>query len=212
MMKKIKNALRFLARKNANAPSREGVARQWEEDGSPVPPPHIVKQGIIQEFQQKTGYSILIETGTYQGDMVEAQKSRFGRIISIELGQDLFEKARKRFDKDKNVTIAQGDSGKVLPLLLENVDRPAIFWLDGHYSEGITARGEKECPIFEEIEAIFSKKNLNHVLLIDDARLFTGQGDYPSIEELTEFIKSKNPHYEVEVKHDIIRAEAGIVQ
>ena len=176
----------------------------WKKRGCPVPPPHIVKQITIGEYQQKYGHSILVETGTYMGDMVEAQKKRFNKIISIELGVDLYEKARKRFNHDKNVLIVQGDSGKVLPTILKEVNEPAIFWLDGHYSGGITAKGETECPIFDELEAIFNRK-LNHILLIDDARCFIGKGDYPSIEKLTEYVRSKNEKYQIEIKHDIIR-------
>ena len=62
----------------------------------------------IQEYQDKYQYKILVETGTYLGDMVEAQKKRFRKIYSIELGIDLFDKATKRFKNDKNVTIVQG--------------------------------------------------------------------------------------------------------
>lgn len=89
--------------------------------------------------------------------------------------------------------------------MLLKINEPAIFWLDGHYSYGITARGEKECPIFEELSSILSSAKYKHIILIDDARYFTGKGDYPAIEKLTEFIKNKNDNYQVEVKNDIIR-------
>ena len=178
---------------------------KWNKKGCPVPPPHIVKQMTIQEYQDKYQYKVLVETGTYMGDMVEAQKKRFRKIYSIELGIDLFDKATKRFKNDKNVTIVQGDSGKVLPDIMLKLNEPAIFWLDGHYSAGITARGDKDCPIFEELDAIFSKKNFDHILLIDDARCFIGEGDYPTIEELTNYVRNKNEKYQVDVKHDTIR-------
>ena len=86
--------------------------RKWQNTGCPVPPPDIVKQNTIQEYQKKYGYTTFIETGTYQGDMVEAQKTKFEKIISIELGVELSKKAQKRFKNDKNITILQGDSGK----------------------------------------------------------------------------------------------------
>ena len=57
--------------------------------------------------------------------------------------------------------IVQGDSGKVLSEILLEINEPAIFWLDGHYTAGITARGVKECPIFEELDCIFNTKELN---------------------------------------------------
>lgn len=178
---------------------------KWQKSSCPVPPPHIVKQMTIGEYHQKYQYTTLVETGTYKGDMVEAQKTRFKKIISIELGVDLYMKAKKRFNNDKNVIIVQGDSGKVLPKILLDINEPAIFWLDGHYSAGITAKGDKECPIFEELDSIFNSKKFNHILLIDDARCFLGEGDYPTIEKLTEYIRNKNEKYQVEVKHDIIR-------
>lgn len=177
----------------------------WEKNNCPVPPPHIVKQYTIAEYQQKYGFTTLVETGTYLGEMVEAQKSKFKKIISIELSSDLYKKAVRRFKNDANVVIVQGDSGKVLPEILPKLDESAIFWLDGHYSAGITAKGEKECPIFEELNAILSSNKLDHTLLIDDARLFIGKGDYPTIASLTEFIQNRNGKYQVEVKHDIIR-------
>lgn len=179
--------------------------KDWKKNGCPVPPPAIVKQRTVAEYQQKYGCLTLVETGTYLGDMVEAQKKRFKKIISIELAVNLFEKAKKKFKNEKKVIIVQGDSGKILPNILENLDGPAIFWLDGHFSGGITAKGDKECPIFEELDAIFNATRFNHILLIDDARCFNGEGDYPTIEKLTEYVRNKNEKYQVEVKHDIIR-------
>lgn len=179
--------------------------KEWNKNGCPIPPPHLAKQMIIREYQDKHKYTTLLETGTYMGDMVEAQKKRFKKIFSIELDIELFNKATKRFKNDKNVTIVQGDSGKVLPKILSNINEPTIFWLDGHYSAGITAKGAKDCPIFEELEGILNNTNFNHILLIDDARYFVGEGDYPTIESLTEYVKSKNEKYQIEVKHDVIR-------
>ena len=120
-----------------------------------MPPPHFVKQLAIKNEREICGYNIMIETGTYLGDMVEAQKNIFKKVYSIELGEELYSRAFKRFEGDKNVLILKGDSGAVLNELMLMIEEPAIFWLDGHYSEGITARGEKECPVFEELTAIF---------------------------------------------------------
>lgn len=185
--------------------SNKNHIKNWEKSGCPVPAPNVVKQATIKYYHQKYKYKLLIETGTFLGDMVEAQKSRFKKVISIELSNELFTAAQKKFESDKNVLIVQGDSGKVLPKILDDIDEPAIFWLDGHYSAGITAKGDKECPIFEELQAIFRSKKHNHVIIVDDARCFIGAGDYPTIEQLTEYIQKENPKYQVEVKHDMIR-------
>lgn len=179
--------------------------KKWEKAGRPAPPPHYIKQQAIEEYQSTTGCTILVETGTFKGDMVFAQKDNFEHIYSIELSEKLFEEAKKRFVNNKNVTILQGDSGKVLHTLIKEIKSPAIFWLDGHYSAGETAKGEKDCPIYEELSAIFSEPNPGHIILIDDARCFNGAGDYPTIEALTAFIKQKDPAYKVTVKDDLIR-------
>ena len=182
------------------------VVSHWKRKGCPVPPPHQVKQMVIEEYQKRYGCSVLVETGTYLGDMVEAQENNFKRIISIELDQHLYERAKRKFRKKSNITIYHGDSSKVLPQILTTITENTILWLDGHYSEGFTAKGDKETPIYEELEAIFQDSTHDHILLIDDARLFTGERDYPTIEELSDFIRGKNKDYIIEVKDDIVRA------
>jgi len=162
-----------------------------------------IKQNTIEEFQKKCGYNVLIETGTFLGDMVEAQRNNFKKIFSIELQYDLAKKAGERFKDVGHIKILQGDSGELLRTILKEVNEPAIFWLDAHYSGGLTAKGDKECPIYQEIDAIFATKE-NHFLLIDDARLFNGKGDYPTIDQLTKYIQDKDPRYKVSVDNDII--------
>lgn len=179
--------------------------RIWKKNACPMPPPHFLKQCTIQKYQREYGYTILIETGTYLGDMIEAQKNEFKQIISIELSLELCRKAQTRFKNYGHIKIMNGDSGKILAEVMKEIHQPAIFWLDGHYSEGITARGDKECPVSEELMAIFKNNLLKHVILIDDARFFTGVGDFPSISELSEFISIKNPGYQIEIENDIIR-------
>lgn len=177
----------------------------WKRNDYPAPPPHQIKQMVIEEYQKQFGYTILIETGTYLGDMVEAQKNNFKRIISIELDPHLYQRAKRKFAEDKHIEIYQGNSDRVLLQIMPSVKEPAIFWLDGHYSAGITAKGDKETPIYGELEAIFNNSSLPHVLLIDDARLFVGSNDYPSIDDLSHFIRYKTQSYDILVKDDIIR-------
>ena len=104
----------------------------------------------------------------------------------------------------QHITILQGDSGVVLNKLITEIDQLALFWLDGHYSGGITAKAEKECPVPEELETIL-KSSLPHVILIDDARLFNGTQDYPTIEEIKNIIEKSHSTYSLEIKDDIIR-------
>lgn len=183
---------------------RQTIIKNWNNQGKPLPTPHEIKQIIIEHYQKVSGCTILIETGTYVGDMVEAQRENFVKIYSIELSKEFWKRAVERFKKYKHIKIVHGDSGKVLSQITAQLTAPAIFWLDGHYSAGHTAMGDKECPILEEVDSIFKYKNLEHVLLIDDARLFTGQNDYPTVSDLTIYIQSKHPGYQLLIKDDVL--------
>lgn len=177
---------------------------QWIENGKPFPPAHIVKQNTILEYSKKFSVKILFEIGTYLGDMIEAQKNNFEKIYSVELSEKLYTKARKRFREDKQVILLQGDSGLKIEEIINQLYEPVLFWLDGHYSGGITARAEKECPVREELNAIF-KSGFAHIILIDDARLFNGTHDYPTFKEIESVIKVNRKKYIIENKDDIIR-------
>jgi hypothetical protein len=173
----------------------------WETH---LPVAHVVKQNNIRKYQETYQFQALVETGTYLGDMVEAQKNHFKKVISVELGKDLYEKAVLRFKDDPQVELLQGDSALLLKQIVSELDEPALFWLDGHFSAGITAKSDKNTPIVEELKTVFSSP-LPHGILVDDARHFTGKDDYPSIDELCGLVKEYAPDRKVEVADDIIR-------
>ena len=57
----------------------------------------------------------------------------------------------------------------------------------------------------EELGAIYRHNPTAHVILIDDARHFTGAGDYPSLDELRRLVDEWSPGASIEVADDIIR-------
>jgi hypothetical protein len=186
--------------------------RRWENNGRPSPPPHAIKQRVLREFKERYGLEILVETGTFKGDMIEAMKKDFRQLYSIELAPHFHERAMQRFVSDHHVTILKGDSGKVLETLVPKLDGPTLFWLDGHYSKGDTARGDEDTPIMEELAHIFSRPELKAVILIDDARCFRGETEqiYPAIESVREFVAKHRPDFTFEVDTDCIRVAPKI--
>ena len=135
--------------------------------------------------------------------MVFAMQNEFEKIYSIELSHLFFQKAKMRFKKYSNVTLLEGDSGKMLKELIPQITCPSLFWLDGHYSGGLTAKGDKECPVYEELANILSSE-IDHTILIDDARLFIGQNDYPTIQELEKFVLELKPGWSFTLEKDAI--------
>ncbi len=181
------------------------ILLRWILAGRPVPPPHLVKQRAVRAYAEKYRLSTFVETGTYRGDMVEAVKRDFARVYSIELGVELHRLARERFADDTNVTILQGDSGEVLRGLLPRIDRPALFWLDSHFSDADTARSALITPIRSELDHILAHPLAQrHVILIDDARLFNGEDDYPTL-ELLNAVLARAGFPACRVQDDIIR-------
>ena len=182
---------------------RDAVAA-WMAAGRPVPAPSLVKQRIVRHYAKRFRLRTLVETGTYLGDMIEATRDTFDRIYSVELDKALHDNARQRFDGQQKICLLQGDSGTVLPHILRAIQEPTLFWLDGHWSGGITAKGEKDTPIVAECEAVLAHPVEGHVILVDDARCFTGENDYPTIAGMRNLCVQR-PDMNFEVEADVIR-------
>jgi len=183
--------------------------RRWEKDGAVPPMPHLGKQRVVIDYIRRYRINLFIETGTYKGRMVYAVMPYVREIYSIELDEAHYREARKRFAGYTNIHILQGQSGQVLPDVLSSVEEPCLLWLDAHWSGGTTAKSELETPIKQELESIFGHKEANNsVILIDDAHLFTGKNDYPSLEILKAFVLEHYPDWCFEVHNGIIRIHA----
>ena len=182
--------------------------RAWKRSGKPAPPPHVIKQMIVRTYARKYRLPILVETGTKFGDMLLGVEDEFERIYTIELGSELVRKARVRFAASPHIEIIHGDSGQELKALLERIDRPAIFWLDSHFGGAGTVRGEKETAIEAELTHILHAPDLGHVILVDDARYFGNKPDYPTLEELTEWLRQRRA-VGIRVRDDVIRITPG---
>lgn len=180
--------------------------RTWREQGCPAPPPHSIKQLVLREYARRHGCKLLVETGTFMGDMVEAMRRDFDRVYSIELSEELYQKARRRFARCGNVELIQGDSGVELGKLLQKLDQKTLFWLDGHWSAGPTAKGDKETPIAEELDHVAPLLLQGHVVLIDDARLFGIDPDYPPIDVVEDYLRVETgDSVDMHIDNDIIR-------
>ncbi len=187
--------------------ARQELAR-WEARGRPVPTPHALKAETVRDYAERFALEVMIETGTYRGDMIAAIRSSFDQVHSIELDEKLRQDAAARFARDAGVCIHQGNSGERLGEVLIDIQQPCLFWLDGHWSGGETARGDEACPIRAELRHIFDHATSGHVLLIDDARCFDGTDGYPTHAELRSIVAAARPDWVFDVEQDIIRCHA----
>lgn len=119
--------------------------------------------------------SVFVETGLYLGDHMPTRVSLFKTIHTIELNKDFIDRAKLRFPEFTNIVYHHGDSGEVLGHMASEINEPALFYLDAHYSGGETAYGKDETPLLRELSALKSRP-YNDVIVIDDCRLFGKKG------------------------------------
>lgn len=177
----------------------------WNTTGKTVPMPHREKMEVLFKYINKYQPEIFVETGTYLGQTVDYLEKYFEQIYSVELDRKLYKNAKKLFAGNKRIKILQGDSAIVLGRIIKSIKYPTLFWLDAHYSGGITAKGNKNTPVLKELTAITKNMPKGSVILIDDAREFNGKSDYPKLEVIKNFIAKKLPGYKINVEQDIIR-------
>lgn len=164
---------------------------------------HQEKSMLIIGYAKQYNCKTFIETGTYKGDTINACKDFFDDLYSIELSHELFTESKKRFSDISKIHIFEGNSGEILPKIIGEKNN-IIFWLDAHYSEGKTARGQEDSPIIKELDFILNNTDTN-CILIDDARCFKGKSGYPKISTIKNLLRNKYKHLNLEVKNDIIR-------
>jgi hypothetical protein len=170
--------------------------------------PARTKRRLLRRYAQEYGLHILVETGSYLGDTVATLRREFNHVYSIELSAELARQARRRFRGASNVTIVEGDSGTVLHEIVRGLHAPALFWLDGHFSGGVTARGSRDTPVLAELETVLSHPQQGHVLLIDDAGWLDVELGGTGLEQIQAQILAAHPHWVVDLRNDILRAHA----
>jgi hypothetical protein len=147
-----------------------------------------------------------VETGTYLGTSTRLLAEHFDRVTTIELSRRLAWRARILFATRRNVRVLQGDSGT----LLRPATSPTLYWLDAHWSSGVTAGKENECPLLDEIR-VTSPGHPNDCYLIDDARLFLEPPPpphkvehWPTFDDISAVTREERPDHSVVLALDVI--------
>jgi len=142
-------------------------------------------QTLFSYFAKHT--RVFVETGTYLGDGIQrALDSGFETVYSCDVNEELVDQAARRFAEAK-VSVLHGSSSDVLPDILRQIDRRAVFFLDGHgmppdsssrhFSSSTLLPGREDdssvyAPLRNEIELILAHPVKDHIILIDDRQCF----------------------------------------
>jgi hypothetical protein len=183
--------------------------RDWGLKDYTSPSPHYIKQSVIK--RNCINGSLFVETGTYFGATTKFASTFSPKVITIEPDFKLYKLALDKFFFVNNVEIINGTSESVFPELIPKLSGDVSFWLDGHYSGGVTFKSHQDTPILSELEIIEKHlKNLSRVsIMIDDFRCFNPSNpqfrDYPSKNFLVDWATRNNLKWTVE--HDIFIAQ-----
>lgn len=180
---------------------------KWKLKGMPIPPAGMFKWKTMIKLAKLYNMKNFVETGTAGGGTTKKMSKYFDKIYTVELDPTLFNQGKAFLSNYKNINCIEGDSGIKINEILNKLDKPALFWLDAHYSGRGTAKGEIDTPIEKELESILKHKVNNHVVLIDDVREFDGKNDYPDINKIIDKINKETPWYKTSILSDFLLIE-----
>lgn len=152
-----------------------------------------------------------VETGTFRGVTARALAGVFPRVVTIELSAALHARAVASLSDLPGVDALQGHSASRLREVSDKAF-PSLYFLDGHWSGGMTEGAEDECPVLDELGAI-GAGHADDCLIVDDARLFTSAPppphnaeQWPTLLNLLDAIRAVRPEHHVTVLDDQIIA------
>lgn len=131
---------------------------------------------LAMDLKSLFGLKAFVESGLGQGTSALWASHIFSPCISIESDHE----SANRFDAlypDNSVEVVVGDSGVEMILIASSLTVPALFWLDGHTDD--------YTPVLAELRAINSS-TLQHVIMVDDWRLFDVFPKWPSKQAVIE--------------------------
>lgn len=145
----------------------------------------------LTEFVEKYECKTYFETGTGEAVCLShALKYDFDKFYTVDLDEELYEKAKNRF-VGYPLTFINNYSSKALDEYVPQLDpnTPVFFFLDAHfpgadfhkisYEESIRTYKEEAFPLLNEIKIIKKHRDIsNDVFLIDDWKLYDTSYEY----------------------------------
>ncbi|MGD0712412.1 MAG: hypothetical protein ABR968_14650 [Bacteroidales bacterium] len=157
-------------------------------------------QDVILYLKNLCKIDLFIETGTFHGWTSYWASQYFNAVKTIEFSKEIYTKTIEKHKALTSVDFIYGDSRVELKKIIFKNKTAAIFWLDAHYCSFGSYGEFDQCPLLEELKIILSSEQ-QHLILIDDARLFLSPPPlpnsieyYPSISEIINVFNTRNYH------------------
>jgi len=171
-----------------------------------------VPENIVLLLKDTLHVNSFIETGTFKGHTAAWAARHFEKVITIENSRKFYMEASSFYKDKRNIQFIFGNSREYLRDHICEINSPAIFWLDAHWS-GFGTYGENDqCPLLDELDNILAG-GVNHSILIDDARLFLSPPPapnkleyWPDIDQIFEKFRTRSTKYYLVVFEDVLIA------
>ena len=156
--------------------------RNNKTNGALSQPKYINKSILAAIIGIENKKKYFVETGTYIVQSTYNIHKLFKKVYTCEASKDLYEAAKQLFilTKSDDIEIYSGDSRLFLKSLSSKICNNSIFFLDAHYSKGITSRKYGTCPLIDELKIIFDKCS-EGIIVVDDLRTMNGKNGYPNL-------------------------------
>ena len=135
-----------------------------------------IDNNFINELTKNdsSSFKIFVESGTYLGETIFTMEKYFDQLYTIEINEKFYNNVKNKYNGNK-INFYLGASEDKLTEICNLLKENTIFFLDGHWSAGDTGKGEKDCPLYEELNVINELFKHNGIIIVDDVRLF-GKG------------------------------------
>lgn len=162
----------------------------------------VYYDNLLEHFTRFRNHCF-VETGTHLGNGLKtALDAGHKKCYTIEIHEHLYRDACHRFEKEIQQGLVEchhGDSAVLLPQIIARLDQQTTFWLDAHISSNYGDKLAKNCPIFEELDALDRSVIKTHTIIIDDVACFDQKAhDNIPLSQVKDRILKINPQYRFE--------------
>ena len=161
---------------------------------------------IEEKIDDPNIFKIFIETGTAYGQTVVEIQPYFEKIFTVEISKQLWEWTNPKICDCENVEHVLGDSLVEIPKFLDSLteEDKVFFWLDAHWSQGLSSKNHLDCPLVEECVIIDNQYKADiGLVVIDDIRMFETKGNEDWTEISNEAVRSSFKNFDIIVSKEI---------
>jgi hypothetical protein len=120
---------------------------------------------LSRELLERYKTNVFFETGSNTGKGIDLAASvGYNKIISLDIEKKFVDICKEKFKSNPTVDVRLADSATDLFNIIKKIDEKITFWLDGHSFYSV--------PLIKELQQIQKHHIKDHVILIDDVRMF----------------------------------------